>query len=67
MPRRARLEAPGTIHHVIVRGIEKGDIVKADAGRDNFVTRMGRIARETDTAIHAWVLLINYAHILPNI
>jgi hypothetical protein len=22
MPRRARLDAPGTLHHVIVRGIE---------------------------------------------
>jgi hypothetical protein len=23
MPRQARLDAPGTLHHVIVRGIEK--------------------------------------------
>ena len=23
MPRRARLDAPGTLHHVIVRGIDK--------------------------------------------
>ena len=27
MPRLARLEAPGTLHHVIVRGIEKRRIV----------------------------------------
>ena len=27
MPRQARLDAPGTLHHVIVRGIEKGRIV----------------------------------------
>ena len=27
MPRQARLDAPGTLHHVIVRGIEKRPIV----------------------------------------
>ncbi len=26
MPRGARLDAPGTLHHVIIRGIEKGNI-----------------------------------------
>ena len=24
MPRQARLDAPGTLHHVIIRGIERG-------------------------------------------
>jgi len=27
MPRQARLDAPGTLHHVILRGIEKKKIV----------------------------------------
>jgi len=27
MPRRAKLDAPGTLHHVIVRGIERRKIV----------------------------------------
>ena len=30
MPRQARLDAPGTLHHVIVRGIEKRRIVDDD-------------------------------------
>ena len=30
MPRQARLDAPGTLHHGILRGIERGRIV-ADA------------------------------------
>jgi hypothetical protein len=25
MPRKARLDAPGTLHHVIIRGIERRD------------------------------------------
>ncbi len=33
MPRRARLDAPGTLHHVIVRGIEKRGIVNDVADR----------------------------------
>ena len=32
MPRQARLDAPGTLHHVIVRGIEKRRIVNEVAG-----------------------------------
>ena len=27
MPRQPRLDAPGTLHHVIIRGIEKRPIV----------------------------------------
>ena len=30
MPRGARLDAPGTLHHVMLRGIERGNIVNAD-------------------------------------
>ena len=64
MPRQARLDATGTLHHVIVRGIEKRKIVDDRADRDNFVSRMGQIASETDTVIYAWALMTNHAHIL---
>ena len=64
MPRRARLDVPGTLHHVIVRGIEKRRIVNDVADRKNFVKRMGALAAETKTAIYAWALMTNHAHIL---
>ena len=64
MPRQARLDAPGTLHHVIVRGIEKRKIVDDTIDREDFVKRMGQIAFETDTAIYAWSLMPNHAHIL---
>ncbi len=35
MPRGPRLDAPGTLHHVIVRGIEKRKIVDNDDDRKN--------------------------------
>ena len=64
MPRRARLDAPGTLHHVIVRGIEKGRIVNDVADRKNFVNRLGALAAGTKTSIYAWALMPNHAHLL---
>lgn len=64
MPRQARLDAPGTLHHVILRGLERGVIVKDDADREAFVTRLGTVAQATGTTIYGWALLPNHAHIL---
>jgi REP element-mobilizing transposase RayT len=63
MPRRARLDAPGTLHHVIVRGIERRRIVDDVADRKNFVERLGELAAGTETSIYAWALMTNHAHI----
>jgi hypothetical protein len=35
MPRGPRLDAPGTLYHVIVRGIERRKIVDNDKDREN--------------------------------
>ena len=35
MPRGARLDSPGTLHHVIVRGIERKEIVNEKMCREN--------------------------------
>ena len=64
MPRQARLDAPGTLHHVIIRGIERSEIVSDDRDRQDFVSRMGNIAVETATLIYAWALMTSHAHIL---
>lgn len=64
MPRKARLDAPGTLHHVIVRGIERRDIVNDKTDRKDFVRRLGELAVDTETAIYAWALMSNHAHIL---
>jgi REP element-mobilizing transposase RayT len=64
MPRGARLDQPGTLHHVMVRGIEGNRIVEDDDDRQFFVSRMGRVSAETGTRIFAWALLTNHAHIL---
>ena len=64
MPRRARLDAPGTLHHVIVRGIEKRRIVNDVADRKSFVKRLGALSADTKITIYAWALMTNHAHIL---
>ncbi len=64
MPRQARLDAPGTLHHIIIRGIEQRKIVDDRKDRENFVERVGRAASETKTSIYAWALMPNHAHFL---
>lgn len=33
MSRKARLDTPGTLHHVMIRGIERENIVRDDKDR----------------------------------
>ena len=64
MPRQARLDVAGTLHHIILRGIEKRQIFDDGVDRKGFVARMGQLAMETKTKIYAWSLLTNHAHLL---
>ena len=64
MPRQARLDSPGTLHHVMIRGIEKRRIVDDEQDRKDFVRRLGLLALETKTAVYAWALMSNHAHLL---
>ncbi|MBX7148637.1 transposase [bacterium] len=64
MPRQERLDMPGTLHHVMVRGIEKRNIVNDDTDRFDFVRRMNVNSIKTKTIIYAWALMNNHAHIL---
>ena len=42
MPRHARIDAPGALHHVFVRGIARRRVFNDDADRDFFVKRLGQ-------------------------
>ena len=64
MPRRSRIDAPGALHHIIARGIDRKRIFKDDADRDNFLDRLGNILSETQTACFAWALIPNHFHLL---
>jgi REP element-mobilizing transposase RayT len=47
MPRKARIDAPGGCHHIIIRGIERRKIFRDHADRVNFVDRLGGIVKDT--------------------
>ena len=43
MPRLARLDAPGVLHHVIIRGIERRKIFLDGKDRDDLLDRLTTI------------------------
>ena len=64
MPRQARLDAPGTLHHVIGRGIEGTKIFRRPDDREDFLTRVGDLCDEGAWRVYAWALLDNHFHLL---
>ena len=40
MPRQFRIDAPGTLHHIVHRGIERKEIFKDDTDREDFIERL---------------------------
>ena len=64
MTRQARIDAPGALHHLICRGIERGRIFLDDTDRDHFVERLAALFPETSTSCFAWVLIANHFHLL---
>jgi putative transposase len=64
MPRKARIDAPGALHHIIVRGIERRKIFYDDNDRKNFLDRLGVILTDTKTPCFAWALIPNHLHLL---
>ena len=64
MPRSGRLDAPGVLHHVIGRGIEKRPIFLTDEDRNDFLARLGLLSEEGYLKVYAWALLPNHFHLL---
>ncbi len=64
MPRLARLDAPGVLHHVMGRGIEERKIFHSDIDRNDFINRLSALTRDAAMEIYAWVLMSNHFHIL---
>jgi REP-associated tyrosine transposase len=64
MPRQARLDAPGVLHHVIGRGIECCEIFTDDIDRDDFISRLSLLLAETETLCYAWALVPDHFHLL---
>ena len=64
MPRGPRLDAPGALHHVMVRGIERRRIFTDAVDRQAWLDRLAAVAPATDLTVVAWACLPNHAHLL---
>jgi REP element-mobilizing transposase RayT len=64
MPRKARMDAPGTLHHIICRGIAKNKIFIETKDRLFFLKRLDKILTDTNTPCYAWALMPNHFHLL---
>jgi REP element-mobilizing transposase RayT len=64
MPRNARIDAAGAVHHIIIRGMERCQIFRDDLDRTRFLERFGHGVTDSQTACLAWALIPNHAHFL---
>jgi REP element-mobilizing transposase RayT len=64
MPRGPRLDVPGALHHVTVRSAEGVRVFRDGADREDFLARVGALAREGCWRVYAWAVLPDHAHLL---
>ena len=64
MPRGPRVDAPGAVHHVMIRGIERRRIFYDSEDYEDFLTRLDRLVPELGFVVYTWVLMPNHAHVL---
>lgn len=64
MPRKGRIDAPGSLHHITVRGIDRYNTFRGNIDKSNFRERLGEIVAETHTSCYAWAIMPNHAHML---
>jgi len=63
MPRGARLDAEGALHHVMVRGLERRKIFLAQVDREDLVERLAAVIPWSGAGVYAWSLLPNHFHL----
>ena len=64
MPRGPRLDAPGVLHHVMVRGLERRPLFRDDRDRADLVGRLAGLAKTGAVTVYAWALLPDHVHLL---
>ncbi len=64
MPRRSRIDAPGALHHIMARGIDRQDIFRDQKDYSAFIIRLRDLLLETKTSCYAWALIPNHFHLL---
>lgn len=64
MPRCRRIDAPGVVHHVTMRGIERRSIFADDQDREDFLSRLDVVLPAEGVECFAWTLMTNHVHLV---
>lgn len=64
MPRHARLDSPGMLHHVIARGLPGTRIFTAKRDKEDFLHRIAGLCETDAIAVYAWALMDTHVHLL---
>lgn len=64
MPRQSRIDAPGLLHHVIARGLERRAIFYGKPDYEDFLLRIETSLAKSPNQILAWALMPNHFHLL---
>ena len=60
MLKKASIDVPGALHHIIARGIGRRKVFDDDDDRGFFIERLGEIVSDTETQCFAWALIPNH-------
>lgn len=66
MPRQARIDFPGALHHVTGRAIEKKSIFLQEQDKRAFVDRLQSLIEKCSMQCYAWAIMDNHFHLLLN-
>ena len=58
------MDVPGALHHIMIRGNNKAAIFADDEDKRRFLERLEEYVTSKKSAIYAWVLMDNHAHLL---
>jgi REP element-mobilizing transposase RayT len=64
MARRARVEFPGALYHVITRGNQRQSIFRDDQDRGKYLEILSSLKKQFTFRIPAYVLMLNHVHLL---
>jgi putative transposase len=64
MPRQPRLDYPGAVHHVFLRGNARSPVALDDEDHQRALKMLERAASRFELVCHAWCYLPNHSHLL---
>ena len=64
MARQSRIDYPGALNHLMIRGIERKNIFATDPDKEDFLRRLEQHVEKDHTICFAFAIMSNHAHLL---